>query len=241
MATSTETRATERPFAQEGVRLAIREARMQASVAVAIAGGLLVALAFVDSVKDWSLYGAPWWTWLILAVPEAALLVFLLAWGGAGLRPGRRRESIVALLCFLALASLVATGLLVGALVSSKSADLSGGNLLVHAVAVWLSNAIVFSLFFWELDAGGPVNRAVAGRGAPDFQFPQDENPELARTGWRTALFDYAYVSLTNSMALSPTDAMPLSREAKALMAVEAVLSNVIVVLVIARAVNVLG
>ncbi len=59
--------------------------------------------------------------------------------------------------------------------------------------------------------------------------------------GWRTALFDYVYVSLTNSMAFSPTDAMPLTRKAKGLMSVESVLSNVIIVLVIARAVNVLG
>ena len=75
----------------------------------------------------------------------------------------------------------------------------------------------------------------------PDFQFPQDQNPGLTSVGWRTALFDYVYVSLTNSMAFSPTDAMPLTRQAKGLMSVESLLSNVIIVLVIARAVNVLG
>jgi hypothetical protein len=221
--------------------LAVHEARTQAAVAVGFAGSLLLALAIVDTWQDWSLLGTPWWIWLFLAIPEMVVLSALLLWGSTDLVPGRRREAVVVLLGFLALASLGATGLLVAALVSSSTHDLSAGNLLVHAVVVWGTNLIVFSLLFWELDAGGPVRRATVGRTMPDFQFPQDENPELAAAGWRTALFDYMYVSLTNAMAFSPTDAMPLSRQAKGLMAVESLLSNIIVVLVIARAVNVLG
>jgi hypothetical protein len=235
-----EVQTPERSLAEKKIREATREARTQAAVAVAIAGGLLVTLAVVDSWQDWHLFHAPWWIWLVLAVPEAALLLALLAWGSADLAPGRRREVIFGLLGLLALASLGGTVLLVAALVGSSSEDLSAGNLLVHAVVVWLTNMILFGLLFWELDAGGPVLRATRGRAFPDFQFPQDQNPELSSADWRTALFDYVYVSLTNSMALSPTDAMPLSRKAKAFMAVEAVTSNVIIVLVIARAVNVL-
>jgi len=231
---------TERPLMDEKVHEAVREARAQAAVAVAVAGALLVTLALLDSWQDWSLVGAPWWTWLIIAIPEALLLV-MLAWGGPGVMPGRRREAVVALLGLVALASLAGTVLLVAALVGSSTDDLTAANLLVHALVVWLTNMIVFSLLFWELDAGGPVRRATAGRMRADFQFPQDENPELAESGWRAALFDYFYISLTNSMAFSPTDAMPLSRQAKGLMAVESLLSNIILVLVIARAVNVLG
>ena len=242
MSTSAETGArAERSLADEGVRQAVREARTQAAVAVAIAGALLVTLALVDAWQNWSLLGAPWWIWLILAIPEALLLGGLLLSGSAGVTPGRRRELIVALLGFLALASLAGTGLLVAALVGSSTDELSAGNLLVHALTVWLTNMIVFGLLFWELDAGGPLRRATVGRAVPDFQFPQDQSPELAPPAWRTALFDYFYVSLTNSMAFSPTDAMPLSRQAKGLMAIESLLSNIIVVLVIARAVNVLG
>ena len=74
----------------------------------------------------------------------------------------------------------------------------------------------------------------------PDFQFPQDENAELARDGWAPRLWDYFYVSLTNATAFSPTDAMPLTRPAKALMGAEATLSVVTVLLVAARAVNIL-
>ncbi len=97
------------------------------------------------------------------------------------------------------------------------------------------------SLAFWELDCGGPVARAVTNTARkPDFQFPQDENPQLAREGWAPRLWDYLYLSLTNATAFSPTDAMPLTRPAKALMAAESTLSAVTVLLVAARAVNIL-
>jgi hypothetical protein len=107
--------------------------------------------------------------------------------------------------------------------------------------AVWLTNAVAFGLAFWELDCGGPVSRALAtARRQPGFQFPQDENPQLARQGWAPRLWDYFYMSLTNATAFSPTDAMPLTRPAKALMAAESTLSAVTVLLVAARAVNIL-
>jgi hypothetical protein len=65
------------------------------------------------------------------------------------------------------------------------------------------------------------------------------ENPELAAPGWRTELIDYLYVSFTNSIAFSPTDAMPLTRRAKLMMLTESSLSSVTVLLVAARAVNI--
>ena len=98
-----------------------------------------------------------------------------------------------------------------------------------------------FGLAYWELDSGGPVARALSSEPRkPDFQFPQDENRELARPSWEPRLWDYVYVSLTNSIAFSPTDSMPLTRDAKRLMAVEAGLSGVTILLVAARAVNIL-
>jgi hypothetical protein len=100
----------------------------------------------------------------------------------------------------------------------------------------------VFGLLFWELDAGGPAARIqAADRATPDFQFPQDENPQLATTGWAPRAWDYAYLSLTNAIAFSPTDTLPLSGRAKATMGLESVISAVTILLVAARAVNVLG
>jgi uncharacterized membrane protein len=118
---------------------------------------------------------------------------------------------------------------------------MTGRQLLFGGGALWFTDAVAFGLAFWELDCGGPVARALApGPRRPDFQFPQDENPELAREGWAPRLWDYFYVSLTNSIAFSPTDAMPLTRHAKALMAAESLLSAITVLLIAARAVNIL-
>ena len=120
----------------------------------------------------------------------------------------------------------------------SGAGSLSAGDLFAHGMVVWLTNIITFGLLFWLLDEGGPRLRAEIGRPDPDFQFPQDATP---RAEWSPRLSDYLYVSLTNAIAVSPTDTMPLTRRAKGLMAVESLISYTVVILVIARAVNVLG
>ncbi len=115
-------------------------------------------------------------------------------------------------------------------------------SLLASAGVVLLVNMITFGLVFWELDNGGPIARALQeSRTAPDFQFPQDENPQLAAPGWAPVLNDYLYLALTNSVAFSPTDAMPLTHRAKLFMGVESLVSAVTVLVVAARAVNILG
>ena len=137
--------------------------------------------------------------------------------------------------------SVIETALLVASLVAPSHLGIGGPQLLHSATTVWLSNVIAFGLAFWELDCGGPVRRAVSNaRTTPDFQFPQDENPGLARGGWAPHLVDYLYLSVTNSIAFSPTDVMPLTREAKGLMAIESAVSVVAVLLVAARAINIL-
>jgi hypothetical protein len=75
----------------------------------------------------------------------------------------------------------------------------------------------------------------------PDFAFPQHTSPHLAPPGWRPVFLDYLYLGLTNSIAFSPTDTMPLTHWAKLAMAVQSVASLAVLGLVIARAVNVLG
>jgi len=112
--------------------------------------------------------------------------------------------------------------------------------LLLTGGAIWLTNVIVFALWYWEFDRGGPVARALAARADPDFLFPQMTSPELAPEGWEPEFVDYLYLSFTNAMAFSPTDVMPMSRWAKLTMLVQSLVSLVIAVLVIARAVNIL-
>jgi hypothetical protein len=122
--------------------------------------------------------------------------------------------------------------------VSNKAAVLlgSGG-------AIFVTNIIVFGIWYWELDRGGPFARRAGEKPYPDFMFPQmdPDTAKLVKPGWRPTFVDYLYVSLTNAMAFSPTDTMPLARWAKGMMAVQSLVAVTTIALVIARAVNVLG
>lgn len=123
--------------------------------------------------------------------------------------------------------------LLVDALIHGS--DIPGKGLLSGAFAIFLTNIIVFGLWYWELDSPGLTGRRK--RTEADFQFPQQDSAMQ----WKPTFFDYLYVSLTNSTAFSPTDTMPLTHLAKALMSVQALIALLTVVLVTARAVNILG
>ena len=115
------------------------------------------------------------------------------------------------------------------------------GPLLLSGAAIWLTNVIVFSLWYWELDRGGPARRAVAPRPYPDFLFAQMQSPELAPEHWEPGFVDYFYLSFTNASAFSPTDVLPLATWAKLTMMLQSAVSLVTVALVVARAVNILG
>jgi hypothetical protein len=148
---------------------------------------------------------------------------------------------VIALLTLVWLFNVLGVVVLVASLLAHSAVHATGRQLLFSGGALWLTDAIAFGLAFWELDCGGPVARALATTARkPDFQFPQDENPQLAREDWTARLWDYLYMSLTNATAFSPTDAMPLTRPAKALIAAESTVSALTVLLVAARAVNIL-
>jgi hypothetical protein len=215
------------------------ESRWEAAPAVVLVIVLQILLALVSRTQGWRLWDFPWWIWLIPVVPEVALLVPL-AWD----RPrrqleqmGLRREAALSLLGLISLANSLLLLAVIASLV--RGDEKSGGQLLLKAAVVWGTNAITYGLWFWSLDRGGPIRRLQADPPPPDWQFPQMENPELAEPGWQPHLVDYQYVSFTNSIAFSPTDAMPLTRRAKMLMLSEATVSAVTVLLVAARAVNI--
>jgi len=113
--------------------------------------------------------------------------------------------------------------------------------LLGSGAAIFVTNVIVFGIWYWELDRGGPFARREGHRPYPDFMFPQMDNPKVAKPDWRPTFVDYLYVSITNVMAFSPTDTMPLARWAKMMMTLQAIVALTTAGLVIARAVNVLG
>jgi len=177
----------------------------------------------------------------LLAALEGVLLVGLVV-----ANPYRLdRESMVLRTGGLLLTGLIGLSngwsavLLVAELVLGR--PISPADLLTAGAAVWLTNVIAFALIYWELDRGGPAARAAALRDHPDFLFAQMQSPELADPDWEPTFVDYLYLSFTNSTAFSPTDVLPLSRWAKMIMMVQSGVALVVVVLVVARAVNVLA
>jgi hypothetical protein len=153
--------------------------------------------------------------------------------------PGWVRRSALAVIATASAANAGSLVLLVRSIL--RGAQTSGADLLLTSASIWLTNVIVFALWFWELDRGGPHMRSAGLVGAGDFLFPQTADPAIAPTGWRPGLFDYLYASFTNATSLGPTDVLPLSARAKALMMGQSLASLVTLALVAARAVNVLG
>lgn len=221
---------------------AAREARNDGAPFALVAATMLIALGLVAQHAGWESLGQSlWWMWLVIAVPYICLAATLLLGLNRLVQHDRRREIVIGLLTVVWAFNVVGVVILVASLIAHSATHITGSQLLASAGAVWFTNTIAFGLAFWELDCGGPVARALAtDPRKPDFQFPQDENPQLARENWAPRVWDYFYLSLTNATAFSPTDAMPLTATAKALMAAESMLSVVTVLLVAARAVNIL-
>ena len=236
--------------AQTEARNEERARVVEAPLAVLVVVALQVTLALVSLAKGWTLWTFPGWVWLIPIVPELLLVAALVVRNRRGweaVDAKRRRRASLALVGIVGASNLLALVLLIGSLLSAQ--EHSGAELLLKGLTIWGTNVITFGLFFWELDGGGPDRRLITQwqEGQPDFaerdsQFPQMENPQLTapRLGWKPHLVDYVYVSFTNSIAFSPTDAMPISRPAKVLMMAESSVSAVTVLLVAARAVNIL-
>jgi uncharacterized membrane protein len=152
------------------------------------------------------------------------------------------RPLAIGLAAVLTVATAWSVALLVRALFDHANGTIPPEHLLLWGAAIWLTNVIVFALWFWEADRGGPAARADADRVHPDFLFAQMQAPpDLARHDWEPGFFDYLYLAFTNATAFSPTDTLPMTTWAKMLMSAESAISLVTVLLVVARAVNVIG
>ena len=176
--------------------------------------------------------------WLLPAVELLLLVVLFLA------NPGRisqqrleLRAVGLSLVALASVANIYSAGRLIWQLVRTHVDD--AGLLLTVGGAVWLTNVIIFALWYWEFDRGGPAARALASTRFPDFAFPQMLSPDSAPPDWEPTFTDYFYLSFTNATAFSPTDTMPMTRWAKMTMLLQSAVSLVTVALVIARAVNI--
>ena len=200
---------------------------------------LLVAIVLPLVMPDEFSPGSGW----VASALEAALLIAMLVTdpGRIDARSTKVRAIRIAMIVVLVLGAAWATGALTDDILDGGSNTNSAGELLLAGGLVFAYLTIAFAFLYWELDSGGPGRRAHTVVAHPDFAFPQHTSPDLAPPGWRPVFLDYLYLGITNSIAFSPTDVMPLAHWAKLAMAVQSVASLAVLGLVIASAVNVLG
>jgi uncharacterized membrane protein len=206
------------------------ESRWPATLAVVAAVALYVTL------PDRLTLGPTW----LLPILEAAVIVplFIDAPRRDATEQLWHRAAAIALIALVNLANVISLVLLIRGLLQGSRAEAS--QLVFAAMQIWLTNVIVFGLWYWELDRGGPSARCRTDHGEPDFLFPQMVTPASAQPGWTPRFVDYLYVAFTNATAFSPTDTLPLTQWAKILMTIQSIASLLTVALVAARAVNIL-
>jgi hypothetical protein len=194
---------------------------------------LVVATALYATLPGDLILGGGWLRWLVPALLVGLIIV-------AAVRPvaesDRRRHLGITLAGLITLANASAIALLVYGIVTEGGFE--GRYLIVAAVQVWFTNVIVFALWFWEIDGGGPRHRAEAPAGPHDFLFAQYQVPEPQ--AWRPTFPDYLFLAITNATSFAPADVLPLRHRVKALMAVESLLSLLVLVIIAARAIALL-
>ncbi len=188
---------------------------------------MVAASALQMALPGWLSVGPHW----LLPALELGLLGALVASS-----PGRleRRSAVLragglALAGLLSLANATSAALLVNELAHGSRAESAAALLLVGG-SIWAANVLIFALWYWELDRGGPADRCHAMRMYPDFLFPQMQQPELAPPGWKP----------TNAISFAASDVTPLTRWAKTMMMLQSAVSVAAIALVVARAVNIL-
>jgi uncharacterized membrane protein len=210
---------------------------------------LVVALQLLV-INDLSL--GPRWFAPILELTLLVPLAFATAWNQRRARRdephlvqeiarhrGLIRRAAIALTAIVTLMNFGALADLIRALLSGHAGG--GQTLLLDALNIWTTNVVIFALWFWNIDHGGPTMRGMKNRQRSDFLFPQTSLPAYHDGEWLPGFIDYLFLSFTNATAFSPTDTLPLSQRAKLLMMVEASISLLTVALVAARAVNILA
>ena len=178
----------------------------------------------------------PWWI-----VPAIELLLLAVAMirdpGRIDRRgPGSQRATI-ALAAAMTIATVVGIAVLIVDILDTNLI-VTANSILGRGAALWVTNVIAFSFWYWIFDRGGPGERAAGSGIAPSFAFPENATPELAPDGWQPRYHDYLYLTFTNATAFSPTDTLPIQAWAKMAMLAESVLSLITAIMVIARAIN---
>jgi hypothetical protein len=149
-----------------------------------------------------------------------------------------------AVLTYLGMATLQLLANIVGLvlLLSAFKGGVGAFELLWNAIAVWVINVVVFSVWYWQIDSGGPHRRtAVEERQRPDFFFPQRTGNIHGWMSWNPDFIDYLFLSFTTSTTFGPADTFPLSHRAKSLMMIQVGVSLTVLTVLAARAVSIIS
>jgi|SRR5690606_2184873 len=206
------------------------------SVVLAIVAVALLLAALPERVRLF-----PAWA------PSVVALAVLVPMTAVGLSSGKAHWLRIETGVTIAYVLLTAVGT-VGTLAYLIAAMVRGGSgihglqLLTSSIAVWVMNVLMFSLLYWQVDRGGPGPRCSGAAAQAHWLFPQDGLPADQRpAGWRPVFADYLFLAFSTATAFSPTDTLPLTPRAKMMMMVQSTISLVTIVLVGARAINILG
>ncbi|HLK78800.1 MAG TPA: hypothetical protein VKU77_34755 [Streptosporangiaceae bacterium] len=209
------------------------ESRWPMALAVLAAGGLRAALP--SQLRN----GDARWAFIVVIVALLAILVI----GD----PGRidrdstwLRVLTGTLIGLISAVNAAAAARLVAGIIGAVKFSTDANLLLASGGAIWLSNVITFGLWYWDLDRGGAAARARGSGPRPAFVFPEMANTEYVGPGWYPKFLDYLSLSFTTAMAFSPTDVSAIKPWAKLMMMAEEVISLLVAILVVSRAVNIL-
>jgi len=223
-------RLTEEPQSEQAGR---GERRWPMAMAVLAAGGLRAALPAQLRNGDAR--------WALIVVLVALLAVIVIG------DPGRidrdstwLRVLTGTLIGLISAVNAAAAVRLVAGIIGAATFTANANVLLASGGAIWLSNVIVFGLWYWDLDRGGAAARARGSGPRPAFVFPEMTSPEYVRPGWYPRFLDYLHLSFSAATAFSPADVSPIRPWAKLMMMAEEVISLLVAILVVSRAVNIL-
>jgi hypothetical protein len=228
---------------QTGVALAERGSRVTYWPAqLCVLGAILLQVRLPEKLT----VGPAW----LLPSLEGVLLIGLAATTPRGRadedHPVRRRFAI-GMIALVNAANAASLYLLAHELLHKQIKHVTGSSLILAGVAIWLTNVLIFALWYWQIDRGGPARRArhpdpTTPEGHPDWVFPEmDGGRPYTPASWSPAFLDYLALAVTTACAFGPADAMPNSQRAKALMSTQAVISLVTLGLIISRAVGILN
>ncbi|CAN5168019.1 hypothetical protein BH09PAT3_BH09PAT3_0060 [soil metagenome] len=200
-------------------------------IAMLVAIGLQLALPDIFSVGRY-----------ILPVIEFALLLALplTTPKAKTFKAPARRLNVLLLIVLTSVANVYSLGVIVDKLLTDGNVA-DGKALILAAINIFITNVIIFALWYWEMDGGGPGERQAIEKYEQDFLFPQHKSESYRHPDWKPTFIDYLYTSATNAMNFAPADGTPITRRAKTLMLIQSTISLMTVLLVGARAVGILN